>query len=135
MYIKLKSEKPAYHIKKRSNGLKIEKTSGKLDRYIFIEHTNVFKSKRLEWVWSVLVWEKGMNFMQQEIYYERETREKTPSEDFLEVVWKTSWKSSGSLLAQKSSRSEKLVFLDLRKPAYQKTFKWVKNKEHEWKIR
>ena len=39
MYIKPRSEKPAYHIKKRSNGLKTEKMSGKLDRYTFIEHT------------------------------------------------------------------------------------------------
>uniref|UniRef100_A0A0D3E301 Uncharacterized protein n=1 Tax=Brassica oleracea var. oleracea TaxID=109376 RepID=A0A0D3E301_BRAOL len=29
------------------------------------------------------------------IYYEGEIWEKTPSEDFLEVVWKTSLKSSG----------------------------------------
>ena len=34
-----RSKKPAYHIKKRSNGLKTEKISEKLDRYIFIEHT------------------------------------------------------------------------------------------------
>ncbi|WZZ46755.1 hypothetical protein YC2023_043014 [Brassica napus] len=36
---------------------------------------------------------------------------------------KTSWKSSGSLLAQKSSRSEK--------PASPKTFKWLKNREND----
>ena len=39
MYIKPRSEKPAYHIKKRSNGLKTEKISRKLDRYTFLEHT------------------------------------------------------------------------------------------------
>ena len=38
MYIKPRSEKLAYHIKKYSNGLKIEKISGKLDRHTFIEH-------------------------------------------------------------------------------------------------
>ena len=27
----------------------------------------VFKSKRLEWVWRVLVWEKSKNFTQQEV--------------------------------------------------------------------
>ena len=39
IYIKPRSEKPAYNIKKRSNGLKTEKMNGKLDIYTFIEHT------------------------------------------------------------------------------------------------
>ena len=39
MYIKPRSEKHVYHIKKHSNGLKTEKMSGKVDRYTFIEHT------------------------------------------------------------------------------------------------
>ena len=107
----------------------------------------VFKSKRLEWVWRVLVWEKIKNFIQQEatkkeksdiktyqnvqIYYERVTSsgdfhevQRLPwsPDDFqevqtteMEVVWKTSWKSSSALYfrrltcksVQKSSRSEK----------------------------
>ena len=58
-----------------------------------------------------------------QIYYEKETWEKTPSEDFVEVVSK----SSRSLIAQKSSRSEKHASL--------KTFKWLKNRENEWNIR
>ena len=94
----------------------------------------VFKSKRLEWVWRVLVWEKSKNFIQQEVTKWRKIRHKnlpkrsdllwkgdmgedsvrrlpgSRLEDFLEVVWKTSWKSSGSLLAQKSSRSEKPAY-------------------------
>ena len=39
MYIKPRSVKPAYHIKKTFKWLKTEKMSGKLDRYTFIEHT------------------------------------------------------------------------------------------------
>ena len=41
MYIKSRSEKPAYHINKRSNGLKTEKISGILDRSTFVEHTKI----------------------------------------------------------------------------------------------
>ena len=105
----------------------------------------VFKSKRLEWVWRVLVWEKSKNFIQQEVTKWRKIRHKNlpkrsdllwkgdfvrrlpwSPDDFqevqtteMEVVWKTSWKSSSTLYfrrltsksSQKSSRSEK--------PAYQ----------------
>ena len=70
----------------------------------------VYKSKRLEWVWSVLVWKKVRTlyyrklpneeksdiktYQNSQICYERETS----SEDFQEVhttSWK--WKSSGRL--------------------------------------
>ena len=39
MYIKPRSVKPAYHIKTRSNGLKTEKMSRKLDKHTFIDYT------------------------------------------------------------------------------------------------
>ena len=35
------------------------------------------------------------------ILYGRKLRQKTSLEDFLEVVWKTSWKSSGRLLGSR----------------------------------
>ena len=65
----------------------------------------VFKSKRLEWVWRVLVWEKNKNFIQQEVTKWRKIRHKNlpkrsekskrlprSPDDFLEVQT-TSWKS------------------------------------------
>ena len=65
----------------------------------------VFKSKRLEWVWRVLVWEKSKNFIQQEVTKWRKIRHKNlpkrseksrrlprSPDDFLEVQT-TSWKS------------------------------------------
>ena len=36
----------------------------------------VFKSKRLKWVWRVLVWEKSKNFIQQEVTKWRKIRHK-----------------------------------------------------------
>ena len=51
MYIKPRSEKPAYHIKKRSNGLKTEKMSGKLDRHTFIEHTKYISKWKMRTIW------------------------------------------------------------------------------------
>ena len=71
----------------------------------------IFKSKRLEWVWRVLVWEKSKNFIQQEVTKWRKIRHKNlpkrsdllskgdfvrrlpwSPDDFLEVQT-TSWKS------------------------------------------
>ena len=51
MYIKSRSEKPAYHIKKRSNGLKTEKMSWKLDIYNFIEHTKYISKWKMSTIW------------------------------------------------------------------------------------
>ena len=106
-----------------------------------------------------------MNFMQHEvtkwgkirhktyqntqICYERETWENTSLEDFLEVVWKTSWMSSGRppgcrledflQVVWKSSSTEvfqiwKTCISKSRseKPAYPKTFKWLENIENEY---
>ena len=53
-------------------------------------------------------------------------------EDFLEVVWNTSWKSSGSFLAQQSSRSEKPAYpnLDLKNLHIQKRLKDFKTEKN-----
>ena len=70
-------------------------------------------------------------------------------EDFFEVVWKTSWKSSSALYFRrlprrlpislsKSDPDPKNMYIKLKseKPAYhiKKMFKWLKNKESEWNI-
>ena len=77
----------------------------------------VFKSKRLEWVWRVLVWEKSKNFIQQEVTKWRKIRHKNlpkrseksrrlprSPDDFLEVQT-TSWKSRR--LCQKTSKKSR----------------------------
>ena len=51
MYIKPRSVKHAYHIKKRSNDFKTEKMSGKLDIYTFIEHTKYISKWKMRTIW------------------------------------------------------------------------------------
>ena len=68
-------------------------------------------------------------------------------EDFFEVVWKTSWKSSSALYFRrlprrlpislpKSAPDLKNMYIKpkSKRLAYQKMFKWLKNRENEWKI-
>ena len=91
----------------------------------------VFKSKRLEWVWRVLVWENSKNFTQYEVTKWRKIRHKNlPKRS--DLLWKgdmwedsvrrlpgkSSWKSSSALYfrwltgksSQKSFRSEKPAY-------------------------
>ena len=55
-----------YHLIKNLQKRYISKKDMRQNWKIHIKF-GVFKSKRLEWVWRVLVWEKSKNFIQQEV--------------------------------------------------------------------